>query len=210
MARYFQSFPTIPYNLTGPGTQPVFIRNVFFRLKIMDAILKQTAVYYPYFIQDGETPEMIAYKYYKDSNLYWVIMLANQIVDPWYDWPLDDMSWLNYMNAKYGSIDNAQELIDHYALTTSTVNSATAVENTQTVEIDLDTYNSTPAFTFEEINLVDGSTVAITITTSIVSVYTQEFNNNEAKKQIQLLDAKYISQIQLEFNTLTAQARSNG
>lgn len=208
MSRYFQSLPTIAYDLYG-NNNPIFIRNIFFRLKIIDAIRANTLIYYPYFVKEGETPEIIAYKYYKDSNLHWLVMLVNQIVDPTYDWPLTELSFQNYITSKYGSIGAAQALIDHYTLTVTSVDSATNDTTITTTTIDLTTFNNTPAFTFQEINLVDGTTVAITTTTAIVFAFNQEYQTNENKKQIQLLSNQYTSQIQQEFDSLTAKARSS-
>ena len=38
-----------------------------------------------YDVKDGETPEMIAHKYYDDVELHWTIFLANNIVDYYED-----------------------------------------------------------------------------------------------------------------------------
>lgn len=206
---YFQSLPLITYDLTGlPNVVPETIRNIFYRLKILDTIQQNTLLYYPYYVKDGETPEHIAFNYYKDSNLGWLVMLVNTVIDGQFDWPLSDMSFLNYMNKKYGSIDTASNLIDHYTMTVSKTDSASGMTTEQTVVIDQNTYNTTPGFTFQEINLQDGTTVSITTTTTIVYVLDQEHANNEAKRNISLLDKSYTSQIQQEFVSLTAKARS--
>ena len=198
---YFNKFPLLAYDLTGiPNVQPELVRNVFFDLKIRDAIKQNALIYYPYYIKDNETPEDIAYKYYKDSNKHWLVMFANSIVDPQYDWPLSEMAFQNYIIAKYNSLANAQTLINHYTKTITSVDSATGIESATIVTIDQNTYNTTPAFTFQEINLQDGTTVAITTTTEIVSCWDYEYGQNEAKKQIQLLDAQYADQIQTEFD----------
>ena len=34
-----------------------------------------------YDVKDGETPEMIAHKYYGDVNLHWIVLIANDIID---------------------------------------------------------------------------------------------------------------------------------
>jgi hypothetical protein len=208
MARYFQSFPTISYDVYGNGN-PIAIRNVFFRLKIIDAVRQNTLIYYPYFVKEGETPEMISYKYYKDSNMHWLVMLVNQVIDPIFDWPLTELSFQNYIAAKYGSIGAAQSLIDHYTLTVTSVDSASGDTTVTTTTIDLTTFNNTPEFTFQEVNLQDGTTVQITTTTAIVFAFDKEYQCNENRKQIQLLSNQYTSEIQQEFNALTAAARSS-
>ncbi len=101
---YFNSFPLITYNLSKyPAQSPLSLRNIFFRLKILDTIKKNALIYYPYYVKDNETPEIIAYKYYNDASKHWLVMLANDIVDPQYDWPLDYNSFIRYIASKYGS-----------------------------------------------------------------------------------------------------------
>ncbi len=208
MGNYFTKFPNILYDLSGnPNSDPIIVKNIFFRLKIVDAIETNSLVYYPYFVKQNETPEIIAYKYYKDTEKHWLVLMVNQIIDPRYDWPLADQSFINYITAKYGSVDDAQTLIESYQLSVVKEDSVSGASTETLMTIDLTTYNSTPSFTFQEINLQDGSTVAITTTTNIVYAFDTEFANNETKKQIQLLDKKYVDEIQSEFDALTSKAR---
>ena len=208
MSNYFNRFPFILYALTGnSANNPLIVRNIFFRLKIIDLLETNTLVYYPYYIKENESPEIIAYKYYKDIEKHWLVLLANKIVDPQFDWPLSDNSFQKYIINKYGSIAQAQGLIKNYIQTTSSVDSDTGLVTNTTVIIDQQTYNSTPAFIFQEINLQNGTTVAITTTTDITYTYDNEYQNNENKKHIQLIDKRYVSQLDQEFRQLTAQAR---
>ncbi|NBR22608.1 MAG: hypothetical protein EBU08_02235, partial [Micrococcales bacterium] len=62
-----------------------------------------TAVYYEYNIQDSDTPEIIANKFYGDSEKHWVVMMLNDIVDPQFDWPLDQRTIISYINEKYSA-----------------------------------------------------------------------------------------------------------
>ena len=40
-------------------------------------------------IDDGETPEVVAEKIYGDAGAAWVVLLANSIIDPQFEWPLN-------------------------------------------------------------------------------------------------------------------------
>ena len=42
-----------------------------------------------YVVEHGEKPEHIAYNYYGDVGYSWLVLLANNIKDPYYEWPLD-------------------------------------------------------------------------------------------------------------------------
>jgi hypothetical protein len=178
------------------------VKNIFFRVAILNSVLNNTLVYYPYYVQSGETPETIAYRYYKDVTKHWVVMMANKIVNPFYDWPLADEAFVNYITNKYGSIAQAQNLINGYTQTVTTTNSNSDTVSTNTFNIDLDTYNNTPATSFQTINLQDGSAVFMTTTTNIVYTWDYENNLNEEKKNIILIDQNYIAQIDQEFTNI--------
>ena len=83
---FFQNFPTFPYDIEG--TRPNKYRlatDIFCRVKMLDSIKDQTLVYYYYDIQEGETPEMIAHKLYVSPEQHWIILMMNDIIDPYYD-----------------------------------------------------------------------------------------------------------------------------
>jgi hypothetical protein len=202
-AGYFNRIPYLTYDLSGKNSNnPMVVKNIFFRVAILNSVLNNTLVYYPYYVQSGETPETIAYRYYKDVTKHWVVMMANKIVNPFYDWPLADEAFVNYITNKYGSIAQAQNLINGYTQTVTTTNSNSDTVSTNTFNIDLDTYNNTPATSFQTINLQDGSAVFMTTTTNIVYTWDYENNLNEEKKNIILIDQNYIAQIDQEFTNI--------
>lgn len=52
-------------------------------------------------VEDGEKPETIAYKEYGDINLYWVILLLNEIKNPSFEWPKNSIQLNEYIEEKY-------------------------------------------------------------------------------------------------------------
>ena len=52
-------------------------------------------------VEDGEKPETIAYKEYGDINLYWVILLLNEIKNPSFEWPKNSVQLNEYVDEKY-------------------------------------------------------------------------------------------------------------
>lgn len=55
-----------------------------------------------YSIKEGDTPENIAYRLWNDSSLSWIICIINNIIDPFFDWPLRSDELLGYVKNKYG------------------------------------------------------------------------------------------------------------
>jgi len=49
-----------------------------------------------YYIQDGETADVIAQKLYGDKDLYWVVYMSAGIKDPFYDWPMNQSVLRDY------------------------------------------------------------------------------------------------------------------
>ncbi len=65
-----------------------------------------------YHILDGDTPENICYRLWKDSSLSWIIDYVNGVIDPFFDWPLRSDELMDYVKEKYGE-DNVYN-VHHY------------------------------------------------------------------------------------------------
>jgi hypothetical protein len=108
---YFKNFPLMNYSLDGGTT--TFLATDFFRRIVArtNNILGATA-YTKYVILEGETPDILADKLYNDTNLYWVILVANNIMDPRWEWPLSTLALNAYITDKYGA--GNEYAIHHY------------------------------------------------------------------------------------------------
>ena len=96
MSRYFTNFPTVDYK----GKE---VRNITNRSKIRDDVLADPFIYLPYTIIGGEKPENIAELYYGSVDDTWLVLLANNMLDPYYDWPLSDEEFDQYFIDKYAA-----------------------------------------------------------------------------------------------------------
>lgn len=65
-------------------------------------------IYYPYDINDGLRPDQLASKKFNDSYADWILMLTNNIIDPYYDWYLTEEQFSEFIVDKYGSLQIAQ------------------------------------------------------------------------------------------------------
>lgn len=107
MYTFFSNFPTITYNEN-------LAVNIIAKVKFNDVVKKLAVVYYPYTIIDGERPDMVASNYYGDGRYSWLIYLSNDIVDPYYEWPLTSREFEEYISKKYGSSNNAKRNIAYW------------------------------------------------------------------------------------------------
>lgn len=103
MPGYFNFFPTTSYANN-------IVTNVIAKVKFDQSVQENLAIFYPYTIIQGERADQIAARVYDDPTLDWIIYLSNDITDPYYDWPLSQEQFNQYIIAKYGSISKAEEI----------------------------------------------------------------------------------------------------
>ena len=115
MSKFFSPFPKIDYNLSGVNGNTIEVTDIFRRVKIRSKIADNVTLFDKYDVAEGEKPEDIAYKIYGSADYFWVVTLINNIVNRYYDWPLDSFSFQKYMNDKYSNPDG----IHHYEITQS-------------------------------------------------------------------------------------------
>lgn len=202
---FFENFTLVGYNITGekPAKNNI-VTNILARVKMLESIKNETLVYYLYDVQDGDTPEIIASKYYDNPNRHWVVLLANNIVDPQYDWPLNAINFQEYINSKYGSYAIASTQIHHYEKVITKTDSVTKTITTNKYEIDANTYANMASTDTQTYNLKDGNTVIVVTTKNIVYAYDYENSLNESKRKIRIIDKKYVPQIENELSALLA------
>ena len=112
--KYFNQFPGIDYDLKGDGNRTI-VTDIFRRVKARSKIADNVTLFDSYDVAEGEKPEDVAYKIYGDSDYFWVVTLVNNIVNRYYDWPLDSYSYQQYINDKYSNPMG----IHHYEITQS-------------------------------------------------------------------------------------------
>jgi hypothetical protein len=109
---YFEKYPKLFYTLDN-GRSAQIVPDILRRVKIVEELQKIGSYYDLYDVQDGETPEIVADKFYRDSTLHWVVLLSNEIEDPRFHWPLPYNDLVKNAVAKYGSEDAIHEI--HHA-----------------------------------------------------------------------------------------------
>ena len=198
--QYFDTLPKI-IQTDNVGVSRIFT-NLMARASIIPEVLKNPLVYYSYDIQDGDTPEIVAYKYYGDSYRYWVVLFANELLDPQWSWPMTRTVFDNYIAEKYPS-GNTTTTVHHYEKTLTQTDNSTNTITINTIDINEDTYNSIVENT--ETYSIANSTVTVATSKRIVSVYDYELETNEAKRKINILNAIYVNELETQFKSLMSQ-----
>lgn len=99
---YFSRFPFVPYTFDS-GVSFSVASDILRRISVSQETKENYSLYEEYTIKDGETPDIVSFKFYNDSQYHWVILLINDIIDPRFEWPLTEKQLYNYANNKYGS-----------------------------------------------------------------------------------------------------------
>jgi len=195
--QYFDTLPKVIYTQTGVSS---VYTNLLARVSVIPEILKDPLIYYSYDIQEGDTPEVIAHKYYGDSYRYWIVLFANELLDPQWDWPMTSKVFEQYLAEKYPSI-NVYSEIEYYEKVITQYDTNTQTTTVNKVRINQSTYNSLPITQTATYTLPTGP-VTITTERNAVSVYDYELDLNEAKRNIKILNSIYVNQFEEQFKEL--------
>ena len=203
MAKYFNFFPQVFYAQDSGLKSLDVLTNLTTRFTFEEEFKTNTSVYYKYDVEDGDTPEILAYKIYGSSEKHWVILLMNDIVDPIYDWPLKKQNVIKFVDNKYSANANVGQTgynwastntHSYYKVVTQTVPSTGEIDITK-YQIDSNAY-STSSTTY---TLSDQKQITVAISKELKTYYEYEVDENEAKRTIKILKPEIIPDLEKEF-----------
>lgn len=167
---YFSHFPKVSYDVRGDGNPQQMI-NITKRVRFRDYMKTNFVTYDFYDVKSGETPEYIANEFYGDPELHWVVLLANDIIDYYNEWPMTVPQFERYVKSKYDNVDG----IHHYEYTQE------SGDTTFKIELPNDSATTQPAGSLPVTN------------------YQYEENLQEQRRRIRLIQPRFIGQIKKEF-----------
>jgi hypothetical protein len=173
---YFSQFPKMLYDIKGDRNYKV-IPDIFRRIKVRSKLRDEISLLDTYTIEDGDKPETVAFKVYGSTDYFWVVCLMNDIRNVYYDWPLDSYAFEKYLNDKYDNPDG----IHHY----------------ETIQSSGQTIGKGPGDYSHKIEVNSDCSGATS-----VSNYEYERRLQDKKREIKILDERYLGTFVDEFNTL--------
>jgi hypothetical protein len=210
MAKYFNYFPKTFYNTDQKKNSVDVVTNIIARFSFDSQLKQNSSAFYEYEIKDGDTPEIIAYKYYGNVERHWIVLLFNDIIDPQFDWPMQYSVFNNYVDEKYRpriantefssglSWSRSQSNVYAYYKVITTVLSSERTTTVQEIEIDEETYDELPNTT-ETYQLPNNDSITESITKKIKTYYDYEQELNESKRAITLLKPEFVPEVEKEF-----------
>ena len=167
-----------PYELTV---------NIFRRIKIRDELQGGLLGFTQYEIGTGERPDQVASRVYGDSGLDWIVLLVNNIINVYEDWPLNRVDLYSYIQEKWGDPDQ----IVHYESLEIKIGNDVVFPEGEVVNED-----------FHYIK-TDGSVIPKSQCRRAVTFYEREERKNEEKRNIYLLRSEYVTDFINEFKKLS-------
>lgn len=102
---FFKKFPRISYSFDnipdGESLRERDVVDITKRVVLRTYTKTNQSLFIRYRMKEHESFETIAHKMYNNSSYHWVLMLLNEIVDPFYDIPLNIAQINNITNINY-------------------------------------------------------------------------------------------------------------
>ena len=109
---YFDKFPLMTYDMKNNNVYKL-LPNILKRVKLRAAIKSGVFLFDKFDVPMGDKPEDVAFKFYGDARLHWVILMTNDITDRYYQWPMTQPQFQEFLEDKYDNPDG----IHHYEIT---------------------------------------------------------------------------------------------
>ena len=177
---YFSKFPLTDYDIKGDKVRKL-LPNILRRVKLRSVIKSGGMLFDKYDVKEGEKPEDIAFKWFGDPELHWVILMTNNVTDRYHGWPMNQVQFAEFITDKYG--DNV-DAVHHYEVTKDSgrTTSNGPSDYSHLVEVNSDTDNA-------------------------ISISNRQYEEREQdkKRQIQLLNKSFLGDFIAEFDKLISE-----
>jgi hypothetical protein len=97
---YFKGFPKVSYTLGEKETQVLdFVHRWAFR----KSIIENASAWSKWILRDQDTLFSVAKALYGSEYYYWIVMMMNNMLDPIFDYPLNESDLYSFVQKKYGA-----------------------------------------------------------------------------------------------------------
>ena len=197
---YFKQLPDLDYpSLRNDRTSAYdyeIVKNLFKRAVMRDDVYGSLVNFEKYSVRDDERPDQVAYDFYNDSNLDWVVLTTNNIVHVRDEWPMGSQDFLTYLNGKY----SAEELTNIHHYETKVIRDA-ANNLIQPAGVYVDSDHS--------ITYVDRGVTTTKSEITSVTFLEHETNVNDKKRNINILRRELLDTFFRDINNIMTYKESN-
>ena len=190
MSNYFDKVPDFEYVSRLPDaniSDYIPVKNLFKRIALRQDIYQDLSFFTKYKITGNDRPDNIASKVYGRSDLDWVVLTSNNIINIQDEWPMPQLEFDAYLLNKYGTYDNLNS--SHHYETTELKNSDDVIIVQKGLQVP-----STYSITYYFDSGIDSGMVTSYPVVEITN-YQYEEKLNDDKRNIFLLKPRYLNVI---------------
>ena len=187
--------PDVYYNISKSPTDVTLIigKNIWRRAEILGEYRNSLSLFEEYIVQNGEKPEDIAYRAYRNPFYAWTILVANDIVNYYEQWPRSTQQLNEFVTDKYSN----PGAIKHYVTTELKDTSGNII--VPAGKVVPSTYS---------VSYFDGTSTVTASPVTSVSNYTYEAELNAKKEKVQIIRPELIEEFVKAYYKVTT--RGNG
>ena len=189
---YFSYLPNVEVRVSSYRINNVdpfkVAKNIFRRIKIREELDDIILGFTQYTIKNNQRPDQVALEVYGDMVLDWVVLLTNNIINLYDEWPMSEDELERYIDSEY---EEDADSVHHWVTQKITdARGRTLVKADRTVPENW-TYTRP-----------DGTAMPKDELVRPISVYDYESEKNDQKRNIYLLRKEYINGFVEEFSDL--------
>ena len=173
--------PDVYYNISKSPTDVTLLigKNLWRRAEILGEYRNSLSLFEEYIVQNGEKPEDIAYRAYRNPFYGWTILVANDIVNYYEQWPRSTQQLNEFVTDKYSN----PGAIKHYVTTELKDNNGNMI--VPAGKVVPSTYS---------VSYFDGTSTVTASPVTSVSNYTYETELNAEKEKVQIIRPELIEE----------------
>ena len=189
-----RGLPELLYNISSKPLDPdfLFVRNIWRRAEVLTEFKSQVTIFNEITVRDGERPEDIATAFYNNPFYNWTVLVANDIVDVYSQWPRSITQLQDFINQKY---DNPQATKHHVTTEVRDNDNNVIVPAGKVVPSNF------------QVSYYNGSTTVTANPVVSVTNAMYETELNSKKQNIQVVKPKLIEDFVAEYKALLLKGR---
>ena len=197
---YFKQLPELDYPSLANDRKSAYdyqtVKNIFKRAVIRNDIFDEVTAFEKYSVEGDERPDQVAYDFYNDAGLDWVILTTNNIIHVRDEWPMGSQDFLTFLNEKY--TDQQLSNVHHYE-TKILRDSRGRLIQPEGVKVKSD----------HSITFLDNGVLRTESSIKQVTFLEHETDLNDAKRNISILKSEYLGLFLENFREIMEYQRSS-
>ena len=187
MSNYFRNLPDFDYVSRLPGAKISDynkVKNFFKRGFIREDIFQELSFFTKYQIKGDDRQDNVAWNFYQESGLDWLVLTCNNIVNIQTEWPLSQTDFDRFLLDKYETYEKLNEIHHYETIEIKTTKGTIIVK--EGLQVDSN-------FTVTYYDDITQKQVTPSKLTTSVTNYVYEQKIEDDKRNIYLLKPKYLN-----------------